>query len=94
MKLRAVICFYESMAEYFSLCYSIDEIDKDGTKAEVITRSMRNIDNFPKDEYAGGLRLERDETIAGNHGNLNPKYIKVYSSSLNDMLKSDELLCK
>lgn len=87
---RKQIRVQESLAEYFNLCCSREIIE--GQSTERIIRSMRNINDFPEDEYAGALVLEKAEEGSGRYGNKNPMYVETYINSLSDMYAADKIL--
>ena len=80
----------ESLAEYFTLCYSkrIDDPSANPFLLESHIRNMRDVDKFPKDGgYSGALILESREKKS-KRGKNNEDYAKVYEDSLRDMPKA------
>lgn len=81
----------EAMAEYFTLCFAKQGIPCDGEMDMVeYMRSIRNIDDYPRDGgYSGALILEGHE-VENLAGNQNEKFVEVYADSMRDMPKAFE----
>mgnify|MGYP000951235151 CR=1 FL=1 len=77
----------ETLAEYFSFCFSKDVIDRDGDDfAEKYIRTIREKNKFPEDGgYSGALIMESLEQSNKQHGFDNTMCYKVYEESLGDM---------
>ena len=81
------VCVQESLAEYFSLCFSKEVIDKNsGYNAESMILDMRHSEDYPKDPCSGCILVNNSSNAVGNR---NEFYVDIYTQSLSDMFKAE-----